>query len=130
MRTNLGDATLVVIDEMSMLGCGKLVELDSILQKVKKSTAPFGGVDVIAVGDYAQLPAVKQKSVIEAMLSSTSLHTPSTELTLKTANLFSRFVKYDLEEFNRSKGCTLLTSLLKQFRNCLSGLGSCFCRRY
>ena len=58
------------------------------------------------------------------MLSSISLHTPSTELTLKTANLFSRFVKYDLEEFNRSKGCTLLSSLLKQFRTCLSGLGS------
>ena len=124
VRTNLGDATLVVIDEMSMLGCRKLVELDSILQKVKKTTAPFGGVDVIAVGDYAQLPAVKQKSVIEAMVSSTSLHTPCTELTLKTAPLFSRFVKYDLEEFNRSKGCTLLTSLLKQFRNCLSGRGS------
>ena len=124
VRNNLDDATLIVIDEVSMLGCAKLVELDRILQKLKNNSLPFGGIDVILVGDFAQLPPVKQTSLIEAMVSSTTLHTPSTEMTLKTTALFSGFVKFDLEEFNRSKSCTLLSSLLRQFRNCLSGLGS------
>ena len=124
MRKILGDATLVVIDEVSMLGCSKLIELDVTLQKLKKNSAPFGGLDMIIVGDYAQLPPVKQTSLIESMVRSTLLHTPTNEMTMKTAALFSRFVKYDLEEFNRSKSCPLLSSLLKQFRSCLSGLGS------
>ena len=128
VRTNLGDATLVVVDEVSMLGCAKLLELDAMLQKVKKCSAPFGGVDVILVGDFAQLPPVKQTSLLEAMVGSTLLHTPPTEITLQTTALFSRFVKFDLEEFNRSKGCTLLSSLLTQFRNCVSGIGS-FCEK-
>ena len=67
---------------------------------------------------------MKQTSVIEAMVSSTLLHTPPTDITLKTAALFSRFVKHDIEEFNRSKSCTLLSSLLRQFRCSLSGIGS------
>ena len=124
MRRILGDATLVVIDEVSMLGCSKLIELDVTLQKLKKNSAPFGGLDMIIVGDYAQLPPVKQTCVIESMVRSTLIHTPTNEMTMKTAALFSRFVKYDLEEFNRSKSCPLLSSLLKQFRSCLSGLGS------
>ena len=121
VRTNLGDATLLVVDELSMMGCKKLVEMDATLQKLKKTSAPFGGLDVILVGDFAQLPPVKQTSLIEAMVSSTLLHTPPTECTLKTTALMSRFVKYDLEEFNRSKSCTRLSSLLRQFRNCFSG---------
>ena len=120
----LGDATLIVVDEVSMLGCSKLIELDVTLQKLKNISAPFGGLDVIIVGDFVQLPPWKQTPLIQAMVSSTLLHTPSTKLSMKTAALFSRFVKYDLEEFNRSKSCTLLSSLLKQFRSCLSGLGS------
>ena len=74
----LGDATLIVVDEVSMLGCSKLIELDVTLQKLKKISAPFGGLDVIIVGDFAQLPPLKQTPLIQAMVSSTLLHTPST----------------------------------------------------
>ena len=58
------------------------------------------------------------------MVSSTLIHTPPSESTLKATALLSRFVKYDIEEFKRSNSCTLLSSLLRQFRSCLSGLGS------
>ena len=71
VRKNLGsETTLLVLDEVSMLGCAKLLDLDVILQKVKKTSAPFGGLDIIIVGDFAQLPPVKQTSLIEAMVSS------------------------------------------------------------
>ena len=56
---NLGDPSLLVLDECSMLGCRKLIELDTTLQKVKSNSAPFGGLDIILVGDFAQLPPVK-----------------------------------------------------------------------
>ena len=117
VRKNLGDATLLVLDELSMLGCMKLIELDTTLQKLKKSEAPFGGLDIIVVGDFAQLPPVKQTSLIEAMMSSTLLFTSPSETALESSALFSRFVKYELQEFNRSKSCSLLSFLLRQFRS-------------
>ena len=125
VRSNLGsETTLLVLDEVSMLGCAKLLELDVILQKIKKSSAPFGGLDVVIVGDFAQLAPVKQTSLIEAMVSSLLLHTPATEITLKTTALFSRFRRFELQEFNRCKSRSLLSSLLRQFRSCLPGIGS------
>ena len=121
VRKNVGKATLLVLDEVSMMGSKKLLDLDKTLQKVNKTTAPFGGLDVIVVGDFAQLPAVKQTPLIESMVRSTLLHTPPTELTLKTTALMSMFVKFDLEEFKRSDTCTDLSSLLRRLRNSFSG---------
>ena len=37
---------MIVIDEISMMGCTKFVELDSLLRKVKKKSIPFGGLDI------------------------------------------------------------------------------------
>ena len=125
VRSNLGsETTLLVLDEVSMLGCAKLLELDTTLQKLKKTSAPFGGLDVIIVGDFAQLPPVKQTSLIEAMASSLLLHTPVTEASLKTTALFSRFRKFELQEFVRCKPNSPIASLLRQFRSCLPGIGS------
>ena len=124
VRKNLGDATLLVLDELSMMGCKKLLDLDKTLQKLKKTSVAFGGLDVILVGDFAQLPAVKQTTLIDSMVRSMLLHTPPTELTLKTTALMSMFAKYDLEEFKRSKTCTLLSSLLRRFRSSFCGNGS------
>ena len=121
VRKNVGKATLLVLDEVSMMGSKKLLDLDKTLQKVNKTTAPFGGLDVIVVGDFAQLPAVKQTPLIESMVRSTLLHTPPTELTLKTTALMSMFVRFDLEEFKRSDTCTELSSLLRRLRNSFSG---------
>ena len=114
---NLGDATLLVLDECSMLGCRKLLELDTTLQKVKNSSAPFGGLDIILVGDFAQLPPVKQEPILDAMVNSTRLYTEPCELSLTTTALMQRFRKFDLTEFNRSKSCKLLSSLLTRLRD-------------
>ena len=114
---NLGDASLIVIDECSMLGIRKLLLLDTTLQKVKNNSAPFGGLDVILVGDFAQLPPVKQDPILDAMVNSTSLYTDPPELSLSTTALMQRFRKFELTEFVRSENCELLTDLLTRFRN-------------
>lgn len=49
---------LLVIDEVSMLRPDLLDAIDFMLQKVRKVDAPFGGVQVLFIGDLLQLPPV------------------------------------------------------------------------
>ena len=49
---------LLFIDEVSMLGGFYLKTLDIICKQVKKSSQPFGGIQIIFVGDMLQLPPV------------------------------------------------------------------------
>ena len=116
VRENLGDATLLIVDEVSMLGCHKLLELDSVLQKVRKVPAPFGGLDVIFVGDFAQLAPVMQLSIMDAMVNTTLAYTQPAEYAIKTTALMRQFRKFELWEFSRSKNCGLLSSILTKFR--------------
>ena len=49
---------VVVIDEVSMLS-GRFMKLfDEVARRMKGSNSPFGGIRVIAVGDFGQLPPV------------------------------------------------------------------------
>ncbi len=52
----------IVIDEISMVRCDLLDMVDDVLRHYRKSTAPFGGVRIIAFGDLFQLmPVVTSK---------------------------------------------------------------------
>jgi ATP-dependent exoDNAse (exonuclease V) alpha subunit len=48
----------VVIDEISMLRADYLDLIDKKLKKVRKSDKPFGGVQMVVVGDFFQLPPI------------------------------------------------------------------------
>jgi uncharacterized protein YpbB len=49
---------LLVIDEVSMLRADLLDAMDYMMQTVRKSATPFGGVQVLYIGDLLQLPPV------------------------------------------------------------------------
>ncbi len=49
---------MLVIDEISMVRCDLLDVVDVILRKVRRNPNPFGGVQVILIGDTFQLPPV------------------------------------------------------------------------
>lgn len=49
---------LLIIDEVSMLRSDLLDAMDFMLQSVRKKTQPFGGVQVLFIGDLLQLPPV------------------------------------------------------------------------
>lgn len=49
---------LLVIDEVSMLRADLLDAIDFMLQSVRKDKSPFGGVQVLFIGDLLQLPPV------------------------------------------------------------------------
>jgi len=57
-RKVLVDMELLIVDEVSMLRADLLDAMDIVLRYVRKSNAPFGGVQVLFIGDLYQLPPV------------------------------------------------------------------------
>ncbi|TDD78179.1 helix-turn-helix domain-containing protein [Flavobacterium caseinilyticum] len=49
---------LLIIDEVSMLRADLLDAMDYMMQSVRKRNTPFGGVQVLYIGDLLQLPPV------------------------------------------------------------------------
>jgi hypothetical protein len=57
-RKTIREAELLIIDEVSMLRADILDAIDFVLQFVRKNRMPFGGVQVLFIGDLLQLPPV------------------------------------------------------------------------
>ena len=56
-------ANILIIDEVSMLAPHVLDMVDRVCRSVKKSEEPFGGMQVVLVGDFFQLPPVVKRRV-------------------------------------------------------------------
>lgn len=54
----LGKASVLIIDEVSMLSADVLAMVDRVLREVRGHERPFGGVQTVLVGDFFQLPPV------------------------------------------------------------------------
>lgn len=52
---------LIIIDEVSMMRCDLLDAIDTVLRAIRKSSAPFGGVQMLFIGDLYQLPPVAKQ---------------------------------------------------------------------
>jgi len=52
---------LLVIDEVSMVRCDLLDVIDAVLRSVRKNNNPFGGVQMLLIGDLYQLPPVVKR---------------------------------------------------------------------
>lgn len=57
-RTKYRNLKLVIIDEISMVGNRSIALIDSRLQLLTGIKKPFGGISIIAVGDFFQLKPV------------------------------------------------------------------------
>ena len=49
---------VLIIDEISMLSADTLTMVDQVCREVRKNDLPFGGMQVVLVGDFFQLPPV------------------------------------------------------------------------
>lgn len=58
---------VLIIDEISMLPAYYLDNLDSLCRYIRRNDEPFGGIQVVFLGDFLQLPPVKEKDPIPGM---------------------------------------------------------------
>lgn len=58
LKKNTQKTHVLIIDEISMLHRKQLDLVNEVLQYLRQSTAPFGGMQVIFAGDFFQLPPV------------------------------------------------------------------------
>ncbi|XP_061190015.1 uncharacterized protein LOC133197842 [Saccostrea echinata] len=61
IRAELEELKILIIDEISMVYKKLLYYIHERLVQVKRCKKPFGGVSILAVGDFYQLPPVKQR---------------------------------------------------------------------
>ena len=105
LRSNLQDLQLLIIDEVSMVPADLLDLIHCRLQQIKQpfaSSAYFGNVSILAVGDFYQIPPVAKKSLLS---NNTSL-----------TDLWGLFHIWELTEVVRQKGDQEFISLLNRLR--------------
>ena len=49
---------VLFVEEISLISAAQWAAMDIVLQELKESKLPFGGILVIASGDQMQLPAI------------------------------------------------------------------------
>ena len=52
---------LLVVDEVSMVRCDVMDVVDAILRSVRRNSQPFGGLQLLLIGDLYQLPPVVKR---------------------------------------------------------------------
>src|SRR4030066_1141019 len=60
--------SVLVIDEISMLPARNLGLVDAVCRHIRGSAAPFGGLQMVLVGDFFQLPPVVRRDAERPML--------------------------------------------------------------
>ena len=59
----------IIVDEVSMVRCDLVDAMDRILRRVMSTNQPFGGKQVVFVGDLCQLPPVARQDDMEILSS-------------------------------------------------------------
>lgn len=54
---------ILAIDEISMLNIETFEYVNEVLKEVRESTEPFGGIQVLLIGDFFQLPPVEEENI-------------------------------------------------------------------
>lgn len=65
------ETDILIIDEVSMLGCEFIEKLNVIGQAIRRNYNPFGGIQLLLSGDFLQLPPVKDGWIFEGETWST-----------------------------------------------------------
>lgn len=70
------ESTVLIIDEISMLDAATLESVDRVLRTLRRKTLrpeePFGGVQVIFVGDFFQLPPISRDRAMKFSFESSA----------------------------------------------------------
>lgn len=108
IRAQLRRLEVIFIDEISMVGSGMFKFLNLRLQQIMGTSKPFGGVNLITVGDLFQLKPVFYKWIFENSTNSYSA--------LATNLWQEHFKMYELTEIMRQKDDKTFAELLNRLR--------------
>jgi ATP-dependent DNA helicase PIF1 len=90
---------MLLIDEISMIDSELLEKISAYLSILRSNPSPFGGVQLVLSGDFAQLPPISRKYCFEAQ----SFKNAKVQVIL-------------LEELVRQEGDTLFKNILEELR--------------
>src|SRR3989339_548059 len=85
---------VLIIDEISMLSENMLNMVDMVCREIKQSNEPFGGIQIILVGDFFQLPPIVKRDFAEEKQSSLIPH---------VRHVGVRTFAYDAEAWERAR---------------------------
>jgi ATP-dependent DNA helicase PIF1 len=102
----------LIIDEVSMVSADTLDYIDRVLRAIKGVPAPFGGIQVIMVGDFFQLPPVTDPKAKHDL----ALYHYNSEFVFDAHCFAGNFKILQLDEVLRQKGDTAFIELLNAAR--------------
>ncbi|XP_055600404.1 uncharacterized protein LOC129749455 [Uranotaenia lowii] len=107
LRQQLLHCKLIVIDEISMVGSTIFSRIDTRLRQITGVDESFGGLSVITVGDFRQLPPVKDRFIFNPPRDCL--------VTLDLSPLWADFEFYELTEVMRQKDDLDFVNALNNF---------------
>lgn len=69
IKNKVKNASVLIIDEVSMLHHFRLDLVNLVLKEIKNSTEPFGGLQVVFCGDFFQLPPIRKSYEKEVLFA-------------------------------------------------------------
>ena len=108
LRVKYKNLSVLMIDEVSMVGHGMLNFISERLKQIKNSNKPFGNVSVIVIGDLFQLKPVFDRWIFENLAA---------QYGALATNLWKdHFQMYELTEIMRQKDDLEFANMLNRLR--------------
>ena len=108
MRKVYADVRVVMLDEVSLISHDQWTTIDQRFQELKGNTHPFGGLHIIAFGDFFQLPPVNGTFLFD--------NSRCRSLTRLSINPWTTFYMVELKETMRQKDDHKFAELLNRLR--------------
>lgn len=113
---------LLVIDEISMVRADVLDAIDAVLKRFRNKTLPFGGVQVLMIGDLQQLaPVIKDEEwlLLKPFYSTgyffgSRIFTESKALTIELTHIYRQESKNFIEILNAIRNDSITPELLSR----------------
>ncbi len=77
IRDSWSNIQFVIVKEISMVGCTMFATMHLKLQKLKSSILPFGGFNIMFMGDFLQFPPIINTSLFSIYIQPTFTFTNS-----------------------------------------------------
>ncbi len=120
-RNILNATDVLVIDEISMVAPDLLDAIDILARQARHNNEPFGGIQIVAIGDMFQLPPVITRDAQQYYQQAYE----HTNAYFFDSNVYKRaqFIKYDFNTVYRQSDNDLLQNLVRLRDNDAGALG-------